>query len=154
MALKTSLLAVACAACAGSVTAVDSWYWNGTTSVNDSGTTIGYGKTVQSTNNWVNAATGNKGIPRNGDIAIFDTKYAGSGQTIGADAGTIAFGGLVYNRRCDNNQGTVTVQAGGPGVLLNGNCTAYWNSEFYIKGTGELPVHVAYAAQELQIQKN
>jgi len=138
----------------GGAGAVDSWYWNGTTSTNKDGKAVSYGMAVQAATNWVNAATGAQGIPQNGDIAIFDSKYPNSGQTIGNDAGAIAFGGLIYNRRCDNNQGMVTVQTGGPGVQLNSqNGIVYWNSEFYIKGTGEFPVYVA-AGGDLQIQKN
>lgn len=114
-----------------SSTAADTWYWLGKVDCKTAGTGS-YGYAFKSADNWQNVATGEHGIPSDGDSVIYKT---GAGQ-FGADFDTtVGFPSVVFESSGSSNQGTPTFIAGGTGLKASGNVT--YNSNVYIKGSGE-----------------
>jgi len=135
--------------------AAETWQWLGKTNMNDDGTTVAYGKACWTTNNWKNVATGLPGIPQSGD-RVTAAGVGQFGQNFGA---SLAFGGVTVTSGFGSefvSQGTLTLQAGGDGVVLESGVKSVGtlNGSMAFVGSGEAIVDVKNTNCVLFVQKS
>jgi len=154
---KSILLAAVCVACVGTATAVDTWYWTRAVTCNEyKGVEKGYyGYTSQSAANFTNAVTGVAGLPVSGDFLLVQSA-GGFGQDFGTG---LAFGGVTVTANSSVefiSQGTLTMQAGGAGLVFSNNVSGVGtaNGSIAFTGSGEAIVDVQNANQSFFIQKS
>lgn len=131
--MKIGLLTIALGTVLG-LQGADTWYWLGKVSCKDLSTDgkNHYGYAFKSPDNWENVATGEHGVPKDGDSVIFKS---GAGQ-FGEDFGTsVGFTSIEAEVRIETNQGTPTFIAGGAGIKAKSSGS--YNSNVYIKGSGD-----------------
>lgn len=123
-----------------SSTAADTWYWLGKVTCKSLSTDgkSHYGCAFKSADNWQNVATGEHGIPKDGDSVIFKSGAGDFGEDFGTSVG---FPSVVFEAGGGSNQGTPTFIAGGTGLSATANAT--YNSNVYIKGAGEFVFDIA-----------
>lgn len=139
------------------VAAADTWQWLGKTNVTDAGVTFpSYGgKACFALANWRNIESGTNGIPQTGDFVV-STGVGNFGQDFGT---SLVFGGVTVTANVGNefvSQGTLALQAGGPGLVVSNNVSAIGtaNGSLAFVGSGEAVVDIRRAGTRLKVQKS
>ena len=128
--------------------AADTWRWLGNYTCKKVGTgNYGYARNFET--NWINMATGQYGIPANGDFIVVTSKAG----TFGSDfTAANVFGGLTYEATSGSggDQCNFALQAGGPGLVVRPNVEfeskikvyPYFNGSILFTGSGDAIVDV------------
>ena len=114
--MKRLIFACMCAATATTLFAADTWQWKGNYSCKVAGTgSYGYARNFET--NWINVATGEYGIPANGDFIVVKSSVGAFGIDFTANN---VFGGLTYESSpgAGSDQAIFALQAGGPGLVV------------------------------------
>ena len=128
--------------------AADTWQWRGNYS-RKALTGKGYGYARNFETNWMNVATGEYGIPANGDFIVVKSSAGDFGDDFTINN---VFGGLTYESHgCGSNQAIFTLQAGGPGIVVKPGVAlaraiqvneAFFNGYLVFVGSGDAIVDI------------
>jgi hypothetical protein len=127
----------------------DTWHWYN--NVRPSGN---FGYSANAPENWENADTGAHGVPTSGDYVV--ASYAAFGSDF---TDQLAFGGVTITADTTEyfvDQGSLTLQAGGPGLVVQDNVASLGaaNGSILFVGSGEAVVDIQSAACVLTVIKS
>lgn len=127
----------------------DTWHWYNNVQPKDN-----HGYSANAPENWENADTGAHGVPTSGDYVV--ASYAAFGSDF---TDRLAFGGVTITADTTGDfvdQGSLTLQAGGPGLVVQDNVASLGaaNGSILFVGSGEAVVDIQSAACVLTVIKS